>query len=121
MTWLWPHRFAIAGFFLLFAIPCFLFVKERGNPNPRTVLSLAMVRESTAETIRTLRSGRDYPGLVRFLVGRVFYTELVRGQLRMYDPVSQAVTTVLTLPVPRSPEVCQSSTISAAKARIAKR
>ncbi|NYE36076.1 glucose/arabinose dehydrogenase/PKD repeat protein/type 1 glutamine amidotransferase [Nocardioides cavernae] len=31
--------------------------------------------------------------------GKVFYTELVRGQLRMYDPESQAVTTVLTLPV----------------------
>ncbi|WP_210503403.1 OmpL47-type beta-barrel domain-containing protein [Nocardioides xinjiangensis] len=31
--------------------------------------------------------------------GKVFYTELVRGQLRMYDPKTQAVTTVLTLPV----------------------
>jgi glucose/arabinose dehydrogenase/PKD repeat protein/type 1 glutamine amidotransferase len=31
--------------------------------------------------------------------GKVFYTELVRGQLRMYDPESQAVTTVLQLPV----------------------
>ena len=31
--------------------------------------------------------------------GKVFYTELVRGQLRMYDPESQGVTTVLTLPV----------------------
>src|SRR5688500_9471867 len=67
----------VAAFFLLFALPCFLFVKERGNPNPRTVFSLAMVRESTAETIRTLRSGRDYPGLVRFLVGRVFYTDSI--------------------------------------------
>lgn len=28
--------------------------------------------------------------------GRVFYTELVRGQIRMYDPETQAVTTVLT-------------------------
>jgi len=31
--------------------------------------------------------------------GKVFYTELVRGQLRMYDPETQAVTTVLSLPV----------------------
>ncbi|GAA1942929.1 OmpL47-type beta-barrel domain-containing protein [Nocardioides hwasunensis] len=31
--------------------------------------------------------------------GKVFYTELVRGQLRMYDPATQAVTTVLQLPV----------------------
>jgi MFS transporter, UMF1 family len=67
----------IAVFFLLFALPCFLFVKERGNPNPRTVFSLAMVRESTGETIRTLRSGSEFPGLVRFLVGRVFYTDAI--------------------------------------------
>jgi UMF1 family MFS transporter len=65
----------IAMFFLLFALPCFVFVKERGNPNPREVFSLAMLRESTAETVRTIRSGRQYPGLVRFLVGRVFYTD----------------------------------------------
>ena len=65
----------IAMFFLLFALPCFIFVKERGNPNPRQVFSLAMLRESTAETLRTIRSGRQYPGLVRFLVGRIFYTD----------------------------------------------
>ena len=65
----------IALFFLLFALPCFLFVKERGNPNPREVFSLRMLRESTRETLRTIRSGREYPGLVRFLVGRIFYTD----------------------------------------------
>ena len=73
-----PFLFLMIGcFFLLFAIPCFLFVKERGNPNPRPVFSLTMVRESTAETIRTLRSGGEYPGLLRFLVGRVFYTDAI--------------------------------------------
>jgi UMF1 family MFS transporter len=76
----------IALFFLLFALPCFFFVKERGNPNPREVLSLAMLRESTAETLRTIRSGRQYPGLVRFLVGRIFYT----------DPINTVIT-VMTL------------------------
>jgi UMF1 family MFS transporter len=65
----------IALFFLLFALPCFLFVKERGNPAPREVFSLRMLRESTAETVATIRSGRKYPGLVRFLVGRIFYTD----------------------------------------------
>jgi UMF1 family MFS transporter len=68
---------AIAVAFLLFALPCFLFVKERGNPNPRTVFSLTMIRESTGETLRTLRSGKDYPGLIRFLIGRVFYTDAI--------------------------------------------
>jgi MFS transporter, UMF1 family len=65
----------IALFFLLFALPCFLFVKERGNPHPREVFSLSMLRESTSETLRTIRSGQQYPGLVRFLVGRIFYTD----------------------------------------------
>ncbi len=63
--------------FLVFALPCFLFVKERGNPHPRTVFSLAMIRESTAQTIATLRSGGEYPGLLRFLVGRIFYTDAI--------------------------------------------
>lgn len=68
---------AIAIAFLVLSIPCFLFVKERGNPNPRPVFGLAMIKESTQETIRTLRGGSQYPGLIRFLVGRVFYTDAI--------------------------------------------
>lgn len=67
----------IAVTFLVFALPCFLFVKERGNPNPRPIFGLAMIRESTAQTLRTLREGHRYPGLLRFLVGRVFYTDAI--------------------------------------------
>jgi len=66
----------IAAAFLLFSIPCFLFVRERGNPRPRPI-DWKMVRESTRETIRTLREGNRYPGLLRFLVGRVFYTDAI--------------------------------------------
>jgi UMF1 family MFS transporter len=73
-----PLLFGIIGLcFLVFAIPCFLWVKERGNPNPRTVFSLQMVRESTAQTMRTLREGHKYPGLLRFLFGRIFYTDAI--------------------------------------------
>ena len=88
----------IAAFFLLFALPCFLFVKERGNRNPRTVFSLRMVRESTAETIRTLRSGRDYPGLVRFLIGRVFYTDAINTVISIMAlyTINVAISTGLT-------------------------
>ncbi len=68
---------AIGVAFLLLALPCFFFVKERGNLNPRPVFGLSVIRESTAETIRTLRSGKEYPGLIRFLVGRVFYTDAI--------------------------------------------
>ena len=72
----------IALLFLLFAIPCFLFVKERGNPRPRPITA-TVVREATRETIRTLRSGEQYPGLVRFLVGRVFYTDAINTVVAM--------------------------------------
>lgn len=73
-----PFLFAmIALFFLLFALPCFLFVTERGNPQPRPVFTLDMIRESTRDTLRTVRSTAEYPGLLRFLVGRVFYTDSI--------------------------------------------
>jgi MFS transporter, UMF1 family len=67
----------IAVFFLIFALPCFLFVHERGNPHPREVFSRRMLRESTRDTVRTIRSSSQYPGLLRFLIGRVFYTDSV--------------------------------------------
>lgn len=67
----------LAVSFLVFAVPCFLFVHERGNPAPQPVFSWKAVRESTAETIRTFRSGQEFPGLTRFLVGRVFYTDAI--------------------------------------------
>jgi UMF1 family MFS transporter len=68
---------AIAIAFLVLSIPCFLFVQERGNPNPRPIFGWQMIRESTAQTLRTLRGGKEYPGLLRFLVGRVFYTDAI--------------------------------------------
>jgi UMF1 family MFS transporter len=72
-----PLLFSLmAAAFLLFAIPCFLFVRERGNPRPRPI-DWKMVRESTGETLRTLRDGKRYPGLLRFLLGRVFYTDAI--------------------------------------------
>jgi len=67
---------SVAAIFLLFALPCFFFVRERGNPAPQPI-DLRMVRESTQQTIRTLRASQQYPGLLRFLVGRVFYTDAI--------------------------------------------
>ncbi len=66
----------IALAFFLFALPCFFWVRERGNPHPRPI-TLQMVRDSARQTIATLRDGERYPGLVRFLVGRVFYTDSI--------------------------------------------
>ena len=88
----------IAGLFLLFALPCFLFVRERGNANPRPVFGLQMVRESTRQTIVTLRSGTEYPGLLRFLLGRVFYTDSINTVISIMAlyTVNVAVATGLT-------------------------
>ncbi len=66
----------VAMLFLLFALPAFFFVKERGNPNPQPI-NLRMTIESTRNTIRTLRSSNEYPGLLRFLIGRMFYTDAI--------------------------------------------
>jgi len=67
----------VAVAFLVFAIPCLLFVRERGNPNPRPIFGWQMIRESTRQTTETLRQGHRYPGLLRFLIGRVFYTDAI--------------------------------------------
>jgi UMF1 family MFS transporter len=63
--------------FLALAIPCFVFVRERGNDHPRPIFTFSAVAESTRQTIRTFRSGHQYPGLLRFLIGRAFYTDAV--------------------------------------------
>ena len=67
----------IAIAFCIFALPCFFFVAERGNPRARRVFSLDAIRDSTRDTVRTLRSGREHPGLLRFLLGRLFYTDAI--------------------------------------------
>lgn len=88
---------AIALAFLVFAIPCFLFVRERGNPRPRPI-DRRMIVESTSQTLRTLRSTRHYPGLLRFLVGRVFYTDPINTVIAIMAlyTVNVAVSTGLT-------------------------
>ncbi|MBI1809155.1 MAG: MFS transporter [Gemmatimonadetes bacterium] len=68
---------AIAALFLLIALPCFLFVHERGNPNPRPIFRASAIAESLQETWRTLRAGKRFPGLLRFLIGRAFYTDAI--------------------------------------------
>jgi UMF1 family MFS transporter len=76
----------IAIAFMAFAVPCFLFVKERGNPNPGRVFDPRFVIDSTRNTLRALRGGDRYPGLVRFLVGRVFYTDAINTVISFMTP-----------------------------------
>ena len=83
----WPLFMWIAASFLVLSIPCFLFVRERGNPNPRPVFSVSAITSSAAETVATFKSGQQYPGLIRFLVGRIFYTDAINtviGYMAIY-------------------------------------
>ncbi len=66
---------ASAAAFLVFAIPCFLFVRERDRPG-RT-FSAAAIPAAFREVVATLRRSRDYRGLLPFLIARVFYTDAV--------------------------------------------
>jgi UMF1 family MFS transporter len=93
-----PFLFLIIAItFLLFALPCFLFVRERGNPQPQPITFTA-VRQSIRETIMTLRSGQRYPGLLRFLVGRVFYTDAINTVIAIMSlyTVNVAISTGLS-------------------------
>lgn len=67
----------IALAFLVLSLPCFVFVRERGNPNPRPIFELRDLVRSVTDTIATLRQGKKYPGLGRFLFGRIFYTDAI--------------------------------------------
>ena len=50
------------------------------------------------ETIRTLRSSQEYPGLLRFLIGRIFYTDAVNTVISVMSlyTVNVAISTGLT-------------------------
>jgi UMF1 family MFS transporter len=61
--------------FLVFSIPCFIFIKECGSQN--LGLSFRVIRNCITQLIKTLARTREYPGLSRFLLGRVFYTDAV--------------------------------------------
>jgi UMF1 family MFS transporter len=68
---------SVAVLFLVFSVPCFLWVDEAENASPGRVWSLRETRLALARTIATLRAAGEYPGLMRFLIGRLFYTDPV--------------------------------------------
>jgi UMF1 family MFS transporter len=63
-----------AVMFLIFALPCFFFVKERPRPITRP-FGLWAVRAAFDELAQTTRRVKQYRGLGRFLIGRVFYSD----------------------------------------------
>lgn len=88
----------IAVAFLALAIPCFLFVGETGNAEPRPIFTWTAIRESVAQTVATLKAGHRYPGLLRFLVGRAFYTDAINTVILFMSlyTVNVAISTGLT-------------------------
>jgi MFS transporter, UMF1 family len=70
--------FLIAGIlFALFAIPIFVFVREPTPAPGAERVSWADVRGSFAQIAVTIGQAREVPGLLRFLLGRFFYSDAV--------------------------------------------
>jgi UMF1 family MFS transporter len=63
-----------AVLFMLFAIPCFLWVKEQPRADARPI-TLGAVKDAFFAVGGTLRKVGDYQNLGRFLLGRVFYAD----------------------------------------------
>ena len=66
----------VAALFALFAVPLFVVVRERPNPDSER-LTVAIVVASWRQLGTTIRHARDVPGLPRFLLGRFFYSDAV--------------------------------------------
>jgi UMF1 family MFS transporter len=60
--------------FVLFALPCFLWVKERPRADA-VPFGRESARRAWRELGETARRARAYPRLIRFLGGRLFYTD----------------------------------------------
>lgn len=65
---------ATAGLFLIFALPCFFFVRERRRA-VGAVRWQDAIRRALDDVRATVARARRYPDLVRFLTGRVFYAD----------------------------------------------
>lgn len=62
-----------AGLFALFSVPIFLVVRETPTSDYR--FRFRDVASSWSQLATTVRHAREVPGLLRFLVGRFFYTD----------------------------------------------
>jgi UMF1 family MFS transporter len=74
-----------AALFLLFALPCFLFVKEPGRGRPVRIDRRA-VTDAFGQLRRTLPEVRRHRSLSRFLVGRFFYTDPANTIILLLSP-----------------------------------
>ena len=75
LGWGYPGAFRlIAAAFFVFALPAFFFVHERPGVADA---ELPTMRDLLARIARSWRAARDYEGVVRFLLGRFFYTDAI--------------------------------------------
>jgi MFS transporter, UMF1 family len=75
LDWGYPATFRlIAGAFLVFAVPAFLFIQERPGVDDAP---LPTVGDIAARLIRSWRMASRYEDVVPFLVGRFFYTDAI--------------------------------------------
>ncbi len=75
-TYGYPGVFrAIAVLFAAFAIPTFVFVKER--PRPPATTPKPRPAESVQRLVSAWQLSRRYQGVTRFLVGRFFYSDAI--------------------------------------------
>ena len=64
--------------FLLFALPCFLLVKE---PPGKAPWSASLIREGYAQLFRTMRRARTHANLLRFIAARFLYVDALNTLL----------------------------------------
>lgn len=73
----------VSVLFAVFSLPCFLWVEEVENAAPRRIWSWLEIRSALAQTLQTLRSANEHRGLLRFLIGRLFYVDPVNTVIAM--------------------------------------
>jgi UMF1 family MFS transporter len=71
----------IAVIFLVFALPAFVFIRERARVVP--ALSPRIVPDAFRQLGATARHARRYPGLAPFLLGRMFYADAANTLIAM--------------------------------------
>ncbi len=75
LEWGYPATFrALALGFLLFALPAFFFIKERHGPSEDRMPRLIDVPR---RIVTSWKLAARYPSVVRFLIGRFFYTDAI--------------------------------------------
>ncbi len=84
-------RFRVSAIlFLVFAIPIFVFVREKRIPGSKTITT-AEIRDSFGQLRRSIAHAREVPGLGRFLLGRFFYSDAVNTVIVVMSVVTVKV------------------------------